>query len=63
MLDLPRPFSGTSGVVRFARRASDVLEVIMAEGLEHHYSITYGDHRTALEALARRLDLPVLRLA
>ena len=34
----------------------------MREGLEHHVSITYGDHQEVLESLARILDLSVLRL-
>jgi len=39
------------------------LDTIMAEGLDHHISLTYGDHLQALLALARMLDMPVLRLA
>ncbi len=35
----------------------------MTEGLDHHISLTYGDHLDALLALARLLDLPVLRLS
>ena len=63
MLRAPISFSGTSGVLRFDRPASEVLDTIMAEGLDHHISLTYGDHLDALLALARMLDLPVLRLA
>jgi L-fucose isomerase-like protein len=63
MLRAPMSFSGTSGVIRFDRPAGEVLDMIMAEGLDHHVSITYGDHVDALLALARLLDLPVLRLA
>jgi L-fucose isomerase-like protein len=39
-----------------------VLDVIMSEGLEHHYSITYGDYVDSLLALAEMVDLPVVRL-
>jgi L-fucose isomerase-like protein len=34
----------------------------MAEGLEHHFSITYGDFVPALLALAKILNLQVVRL-
>lgn len=63
MLAAPMSFSGTSGVLRFDRPAAEVLDTIMAEGLDHHISLTYGDHLDSLLALARLLDLPVLRLA
>lgn len=62
MLRAPISFSGTSGVLRFDRPSQEVLDTIMAEGLDHHISLTYGDHMDALLALARMLGLPVLRL-
>jgi len=62
MLRAPGSFSGTSGVLRFDRPAAEVLDTIMTAGLDHHISLTYGDHIDALLALARLLDLPVLRL-
>jgi L-fucose isomerase-like protein len=62
MLQAPKSFSGTSGVLRFERPALDVLETIVSEGLEHHISLTYGDHVEPLLALARIFELPVLRL-
>ncbi len=62
MLSAPMSFSGTSGVLRFERPAHEILDTVMAEGLEHHVSLTYGDHVAALLALATMLDLPVLRL-
>lgn len=62
MLRAPASYSGTSGVIRFDRPAAAVLETILAEGLEHHIALTYGDHVAALEALARMLDVPALRL-
>jgi L-fucose isomerase-like protein len=55
-------FSGTTGLLHFARPAYDVLTTILDEGLEHHISITYGDHVPELLALARMLNLPVLHL-
>jgi L-fucose isomerase-like protein len=62
MLRAPMSFTGTSGVLRFDRTASDVLNTIMTEGLDHHISLTYGDYVEELLALARMLELPVLRL-
>jgi hypothetical protein len=34
----------------------------MYQGLEHHYSITYGDFVDPLLALAEVLQLPVVKL-
>lgn len=62
VIQAPVSFSGTSGVVRFDRPASEVLDTILSEGLEHHLALVYGDHVAVLLALARMLDLPVLRL-
>jgi L-fucose isomerase-like protein len=62
MLRARMSFSGTSGVIRFDRPAMDVLDTIMREGLEHHIAITYGDHLDSLLALARMLELEVVRL-
>ncbi|MEM9168367.1 MAG: hypothetical protein AAGC56_01835 [Pseudomonadota bacterium] len=58
----PMAFTGTSGVVSFAAPAREVFDTILAEGLEHHYSVAYGDHVDAVRAVAARLDLPVLEL-
>ncbi len=62
MLQMPMSFTGTSGVLRFDRPAAAVLDTILTEGLEHHFSLTYGDHFEALILVAEMLDLPVLRL-
>jgi L-fucose isomerase-like protein len=62
MIAAPPSFSGTSGTLRFDRPVREVLDTIVGEGLEHHLSLTYGDHVPALLALAKMLDLPVLRL-
>jgi L-fucose isomerase-like protein len=62
MLDEPKPFHGTSGLMRFERPAAAVMDTIIREGLEHHISITYGDYVDALVALAHLLDMPVLHL-
>jgi L-fucose isomerase-like protein len=58
----PRAFSGTSGYLRLENGSASALDTILREGLEHHVSITYGDHVRELRALARMLDLPVLQL-
>jgi L-fucose isomerase-like protein len=62
MLKAPMSFTGTSGVFRFDTPTQKVLDVIMAEGLDHHYSLTYGDHVESLLALAQMLRLPVIQL-
>ncbi len=62
MLKAPAAFTGTSGTIRFDSGAAAVMDLIMSEGLEHHLSITYGDHQEVLESLAHILDLSVLRL-
>ena len=61
-LRAPKTFSGTSGLIKFDRPAPLILDAILSEGLEHHISLTYGDHVPALLALAGLLELPVLNL-
>jgi L-fucose isomerase-like protein len=62
MLRRPRSFSGTSGVVRFDRPAGEVLDVVMGEGLEHHFSLAYGEHRPALRGAAAKLGIELIEL-
>lgn len=62
VLKRPISYSGTSGVVRFDRPAGEVLERIIGEGLEHHVSLAYGDHRPTLRRLAQMLDIPLVDL-
>jgi L-fucose isomerase-like protein len=62
MLRESRPYSGTCGVVRFDAPAATVFDRIMRQGLEHHFSITYGDCRRELAAVAEIVGLPVLPL-
>jgi L-fucose isomerase-like protein len=62
VLKAPPSFSGTSGVVRFERPIADILDTIMKQGLEHHFSITYGDLTGALHSLAKQLGLKVVEL-
>jgi L-fucose isomerase-like protein len=58
----PKSFSGTSGLLHFDRPAREILDVILTEGLEHHISITYGDHVNELIAFARIVNLPIMQL-
>ena len=63
MLAEPKPFSGTAGTLKldlFVHRIS--LDLLMREGLEHHVSLTYGDHLAALQAFAELVGLPILTL-
>ncbi len=62
MLRRPMAFTGTSGVVRFEREASAVLDDIISSGLEHHMAIAYGDHREVLRSVAAAMQLPVLEI-
>jgi hypothetical protein len=58
----PKSFSGTSGLLQFDRPAREILDGILEKGLEHHISLTYGDHTHELLLLAELLDIPVLQL-
>ncbi|MBW7883388.1 MAG: fucose isomerase [Caldilineaceae bacterium] len=62
MLQAPKSFTGTSGVIRFDRPALDVFDTVMRAGLEHHISFVYGDVRHELRWLARMVGLTVLDL-
>jgi hypothetical protein len=48
--------------LRFDRPADKVLDTILQQGLEHHISLTYGDHQQALEYIAGWLDIPIFHL-
>jgi L-fucose isomerase-like protein len=62
VMHAPKSFSGTSGLIQFDSPATKILNTIIREGLEHHISLTYGDHMPSLLAFADLLDLPVLPL-
>ncbi|MEM9732493.1 MAG: hypothetical protein AAF903_03280 [Pseudomonadota bacterium] len=62
MLDRPRAFTGTSGVLQFDRSVPDVLNDMMDCGLEHHMALAYGNHVDTLKGVAAALNLPVLEL-
>ncbi len=57
-----KSFSGTSGLLKFDIPAMEVIETILDEGLEHHISLTYGDHIDVLSAYAELIDIPVIRI-
>jgi len=63
VLRAPMAFTGTSGVIRFDKAVAEVCGTIMDEGLEHHFSLAYGDHVETLRQVANRLNLPVLQIA
>jgi L-fucose isomerase-like protein len=63
MLSAPKSFTGTSGVVRFDRRAGDVAAALLDLALEHHVAIVYGDVRGALRAMGSEMGIPVVELA
>ena len=63
VLRAPMAFTGTSGVIRFDKAVTEVCGTIMDEGLEHHFSLAYGDHVETLRQVANRLNLPVLQIA
>lgn len=63
VLPAPMAFTGTSGVIRFDKSVDQVSAAIMNEGLEHHYSLAYGNHLDSLQQVANRLHIPVLQLA
>jgi len=62
MLSAPAPFSGTSGVLRLEKPARQFFDALLQQGLEHHISLTYGDHLASLATFAELVDLPVYRL-
>ncbi len=62
MLKRPMAYTGTSGVLRFDRPAREVLDDLIASGLEHHMAVAYGDHRAVLRDVAAAMGLPVLEV-
>ena len=62
MLERGMSFTGTSGVVRFDGTAADVMDDVIASGLEHHMGLVYGEHRAALRSASAAMGLPVLEL-
>jgi L-fucose isomerase-like protein len=60
MVEGPKPFGGTSGLLKPIMSTRAFLEVLMKEGLEHHISLTYGNFSAELKAIAGVFDLPTL---
>ena len=63
MLKAPLAYSGTSGVARLDVHADVFRQRLLDVGMEHHCSLTYGDHRPVLRQIARYLGLEVIELA
>lgn len=63
MLKAPLAYSGTSGVARLDIPADQFRQRLLDAGMEHHCSLTYGDHRPVLRQIARYLKLEVIELA
>lgn len=62
MIRAPLAFSGTAGVAKPDVPVEIFRQRLLDEGLEHHSSITYGDHRPVLRYVARFLGLEVIEL-
>lgn len=62
MLDRPLPFGGTAGVMQMRRSVGEVVDLMVAERLDHHYGLAYGSAADALEAIAEGAGLPVVRI-
>jgi hypothetical protein len=56
----PPPFIGTSGVVTMDSPVPEFHRILIAEGLEHHFGVAYGDHRRAIQALGWIWGLDVI---
>lgn len=63
MLKAPLAYSGTSGVARLDLHADAFRQRLLDEGMEHHCSLTYGEHRPVLRQIARYLGLELIELA
>ncbi len=62
ILDRPRPFAGTCAVIQPDTPSRQVLDTVIAEGLDHHYGITHGDVAPVMAGLAELLGLEVVAL-
>ena len=51
---------GNTLAVRFGMPVRRLLDLIMREGVEHHFAMVHADLRDDLLALARWLQLPTL---
>lgn len=62
MLQRPRAYTGTSGVIRFDEGTSQFLDRLIEERIEHHLCLAYGDHATTLTQFAEAAKIPIVRL-
>ncbi len=62
VVDEPRPYWGTSAVVRMDRPGEEVLDMVMGEGLDHHFALVHGDVRAEMAGLAEALGLDAVWL-
>jgi L-fucose isomerase-like protein len=62
MVRAPLAFSGTAGVARFDTTVASIIDVVLGQGLEHHFGVVYGDVADELRALAAILEIPVVEL-
>lgn len=59
-LDSPQKFNGTTVEIRLNGKARDVVQALMLEGFEPHYSIVYADIAEELQELGRLLHIPTV---
>lgn len=62
MVRAPLAFSGTSGVARLDIAADAYRAKLLAQGLEHHSSLAYGEFRPVLRRVAKVLGLDLVEL-
>lgn len=51
---------GNPAGIRFDTPVRRVLEIILDEGMEHHYAMIHGDIRAELRLMAKWLDMPTI---
>ena len=61
-LDKPRQFIGTSIVVKTDADSRGVVEQSVLMGTEPHFAVIKGRHADTIEALAKMMKIPVVRL-
>ena len=62
VVDRPKSFSGTSGVINFGKNISYKIEQMFKGGLEHHLAFTYGDVYDEIIQLGNNLKIPTYTL-
>jgi len=62
MIRAPLAFSGTSGVARMDVAADLYRSRLLAQGMEHHSSLAYGEYRPVLRRVANQLGLELVEL-